>query len=134
MESLYKFLFVFIFVFFSLVLLYHRRFRRWVNFSFSLLLLYFITSYLIFHKVPLSEEVKEAIQIGSLLLFLFGGFVVWGFCMFRDYCWRQITGAVVGCQVLSLVLIFVVDVSIGYNSDKLFPVVKHCIHWLFSLF
>jgi peptidoglycan/LPS O-acetylase OafA/YrhL len=134
MESLFKFIFVFIFVFFSLVLLYHRRFRRWLSFSFSLLVLYLITSYLIFNKIPMSEGAKEVIQIGSLLLFLFGGVIVWGFCMFRDYCWRQITGAVVGFEVLSLVLIFVVDVSIGYNSDKLFPLVKRCIHWFFSLF
>lgn len=122
LSGVYQLLSVMLFLFLSAVLLYHHRFKRWLWFTVSYFTIYVLGCFFFFGRAPayfpadLAAFAKYWLEVGSVLLLVFGFFAVLGYSLLSGHNARQQMGAVLIFLALMGAMMTVIYITVGYGA------------------
>lgn len=111
----YQLISVFLYLFLSVLLIYHRFFRRWIYFSFGFFIAYLIGSYVFFGQFPIPFVSAKTFGLLPYFLFFFGTVACLGFCQINELNLRQSSGIFILYFFLLSIFLFLSGKSIGID-------------------
>src|ERR1700739_405927 len=117
----YQLLSVLLFLFLSAVLLYHHRFGRWLWFAVCYFVIYLLGGVFFFGRLPsyvpadLASFARYWLEVGSVLLLVFGFPAVLGYSLVCGHTGKQQMGALLIFLALIGALMTVIYITVGYG-------------------
>lgn len=111
----YQFFSIFLYLFLSVILIYHRLFKRWIKFSFGFFIVYVLGSYIFFGSLPIPFISQETVKALPYFLFFFGTMACVGYCLINGLSLGQSIGLIICYFFLILVFLFASGISIGID-------------------